>query len=381
MPHPHPPPAGAPSDGALQRFPCPKCGSEMRYAPDRRRLLCAHCGHSAAVIPAPTGPWADSAAAVVELDYQAAIAAHSADPDMEETRVLPCGSCGAEITFEPDIHAKQCPYCASPIVTGTGLHRHIKPKGLIPFRLTEAQAHDAMRHWMGRLWFAPSGLKTHAGRARRMDGIYVPFWTYDADTAAQYHGQRGDIHFVTRHGRGGKPRLEQRVRWRRATGRVSRAFDDILVLASRALPKGLTDGLGPWDLTKIAPYQAAFLSGFRAEGYQLGLEDGFEVAKAIIFTQIQDDIRRDIGGDLQRIDKITLRIDDVRFKHILLPIWVAAYRYRGQAYRFVVNGQTGRVQGERPWSWIKLGLAVVFGALVLGAALYAFSVFEAKGQP
>ena len=361
------------------RFPCPQCGSDMRFAPGEGRLICDHCGHSAPVTPVQAGPWAREAPALVEMDYNTAIAAKLPREEMEETRVSACTGCGAQIEFQPDIHAKECPYCATPVVTDTGLHRHIKPKGLIPFQVSEPQAHKAMSDWLGRLWFAPSGLQAYASRARRMEGIYVPYWTYDADTATQYRGQRGDIHYVTVRGRDGKPRLEQRIRWRRASGRVTRFFDDILILASRSLPKHFTDRLAPWDLRQLAPYRAEFLSGFRAEGYQVALDEGFEEAKAIMEDQIRADIRRDIGGDMQRIEQMTLRIEDVTFKHILLPIWVAAYRYRGQSYRFVVNGQTGRVQGERPYSWIKIAIAVLLAAIVIGAGAYGYLYLEESG--
>ncbi|WP_297614354.1 primosomal protein N' (replication factor Y) - superfamily II helicase [uncultured Roseicyclus sp.] len=361
------------------RFPCPQCGSDMRFAPGQRKLLCDHCGHSSPVDAGQTGPWSREAPALIELDYDAAIAAKLPREEMEETRVSHCTGCGAQITFQPDIHAKQCPYCATPIVTDTGTHRHIKPKGVIPFHVTEPQAHTAMSDWLGRLWFAPNGLRAYASRARKMEGIYVPFWTYDADTATQYRGQRGDIHYVTTRGRDGKPRMEQRIRWRSASGRVTRAFDDILILASQSLPKRFTDQLAPWDLSRLTAYRAEFLSGFRAEGYQLGLQAGFDEAKAVMEDQIRADIRHDIGGDMQRIEQMTLRIDDVTFKHILLPIWVAAYRYRGRSYRFVVNGQTGRVQGERPWSWIKITLALILAALALGAVAYGFAHLEASG--
>jgi predicted RNA-binding Zn-ribbon protein involved in translation (DUF1610 family) len=361
------------------RFPCPKCGSDLRFAPSEGRLLCDHCGHAAPIVTGTHGPWAREAPALIELDYETAIAAKLPREEMEETRVTDCPGCGAQVAFQPDIHAKECPFCATPVVADTGTHRHIKPKGVIPFQLTERQAHQAMNDWLGRLWFAPNGLQAYARKGRRMQGIYVPFWTYDADTATQYRGQRGDAYYVTVRGPDGKSRQERRIRWRRASGRVARAFDDILILASRSLPKRFTDRLAPWDLTGLRSYRPAFLSGFRAEGYQVALDEGFEEAKAVMEAQIREDIRRDIGGDAQRIDQMTLRIDDVTFKHILLPIWVAAYKYRGQSYRFVVNGQTGRVQGERPWSWIKIALAVVVALAVLGGAVYLYGLMEEGG--
>lgn len=365
--------------GDERRFPCPQCGSDMRFAPAQGKLLCDHCGHSTPVAPLEAGPWSPEAPAIVELDYETAIAAKLPRQEMEETRVSTCTGCGAQVEFQPNIHAKECPFCATPVVTDTGTHRHIKPKGVIPFQVTEAAAHQAMSDWLGRLWFAPNGLQAYARKGRRMEGIYVPFWTYDADTATQYRGQRGDIHYVTTRGRDGKPKLEQRIRWRSASGRVRRMFDDILILASRSLPKAYTDRLAPWDLRQLAPYRAEFLSGFRAEGYQVALEEGFEEAKAVMEEQIRADIRQDIGGDMQRIEQMTVRIDDVTFKHVLLPIWVAAYRYRGTSYRFVVNGQSGRVQGERPWSWIKITFALILAAIVIGAGAYGVLHLEDSG--
>ncbi|WP_439137670.1 TFIIB-type zinc finger domain-containing protein [Roseicyclus sp.] len=361
------------------RFPCPSCGSDLRFAPREGQLVCDHCGHTSPIDAAKHGPWAREDPALIELDYETAIAAKLPREEMEETRVTDCPGCGAQVAFLPDIHAKECPFCATPVVADTGTHRHIKPKGVIPFQLTERQAHQAMNDWLGRLWFAPNGLQAYARKGRRMQGIYVPFWTYDADTATQYRGQRGDAYYVTVRGPDGKSRQERRIRWRRASGRVARAFDDILILASRALPKRFTDRLAPWDLKALRGYRPEFLSGFRAEGYQVALDEGFDEAKTVMEAQIREDIRRDIGGDAQRIDQMTVRIDDVTFKHILLPIWVAAYKYRGQSYRFVVNGQSGRVQGERPWSWIKIALAVLVALVIIALAGYLYGVMEESG--
>jgi ribosomal protein S27E len=360
------------------RFPCDQCGADMRFDPGGDRLICDHCGNTAALEP-EGGPWGGDARALVELDYETAIAAKLPAQEMEETRVSQCPNCGAQVEFQPEIHAKECPFCATPVVTDTGTHRHIKPKGVIPFQLTERQAHTAMNGWLGRLWFAPNGLQEYAKKGRKMDGIYVPYWTYDADTATQYRGQRGDAYWVTVRGSDGKSRRERRIRWTRTSGRVARWFDDILILASRSLPKSFTDRLAPWDLTQLDGYRPEFLSGFRAEGYTVELDEGFEEAKQVMENQIRQDVRRNIGGDEQRIDHMQIRIDDVTFKHVLLPIWVAAYKYRGQSYRFVVNGQTGKVQGERPWSWIKITLAILVAAIVIGALAYGYVMLEEGG--
>jgi hypothetical protein len=204
-----------------------------------------------------------------------------------------------------------------------------------------------------------------------MNGIYVPYWTFDADTKSQYTGQRGtyyyETHTVMRDGKPQQVRV-RKTRWHAVSGRVARFFDDVLVLASRSLPKKYTDGLEPWDLSALEPYKPEYLAGFRAEGYQVELTGGFTEARAYMDRMIRRDVKYDIGGDDQRIGSVQTQISDVTFKHILLPVWMAAYKYRGKTYRFVVNGRTGRVQGERPYSAWKIAFATIIGLiLALGA--------------
>ncbi|WP_299931659.1 TFIIB-type zinc finger domain-containing protein [uncultured Pelagimonas sp.] len=354
------------------RFPCDQCGADFRFDPDAGQMVCDFCGHTAQVTE--TGPWEGG---IRELDFKAAINNLLPLQDMEETRVSKCPNCAAEVEFDPDLHASECPFCATPVVTDTGEHRHIKPKGLLPFALDEKTAHDAMNDWLGRLWFAPNGLQEYARKGRKMNGIYVPYWTYDADTKSAYRGERGTIYYETRTvTRDGETRQErvQKIRWTPVSGRVARFFDDVLVLASKALPKKYTDALEPWDLSAMEPYRPEFLAGFRAEGYQIDLDVGFDEARAIMDRQIRRDVKFDIGGDRQRIQGLDTHVSDVTFKHVLLPVWMAAYKYRGNSYRFVVNGRTGRVKGERPWSAWKITFAVVLGLLVAAGIGYVVAM-------
>ncbi len=360
------------ADDREHRFPCDQCGADLRYDPGAGQLVCDHCGHQEPAVS--DGPW--QGGAIRELDFKQALNNLLPAQEIEETRVTKCPNCGAQVEFHETTHALECPFCATPVVTGTGTHRHIKPRGVLPFALTEKQARQAMTDWLGGLWFAPNGLQEYARKGRSLDGIYVPYWTFDADTKSRYHGERGTVYHETRTVvRDGK-RVQQtvaKVRWTPKSGRVARFFDDVLVLASRSLPKRYTDALEPWDLSALAPYQPQFLAGFRAEGYAVELDEGFDQAREKMNRVIERDVRFDIGGDQQRIHDIQTAISDVTFKHILLPVWLAAYKYRGKTYRFVVNGQTGRVQGERPWSAWKITFAVVLGLVAAGIAGYFIS--------
>lgn len=356
------------------RWPCAQCGADLRYTPGATSLTCGHCGHVQAI---PEVPAETRTRALGEIDLARGLADDLAPEAMSDLRTTPCPSCGALVEFAGATHATQCPFCATPVVIGTGSMRQLKPQALIPFALTEDQARAAMVKWLGRLWFAPNSLVEYARKGRAMTGLYTPYWTFDAATRSRYAGERGTYYYETRtvtvnvNGRMER-RQEQvrRTRWQAVSGWVARRFDDVLVLASTSLPQGYTEALAPWDLTALEAYRPDFLAGFTAEGYTVPLARGHETAREIMAAAIREDVRRDIGGDEQRIARVNTDWSDETFKHILLPVWMAAYKYGGRTYRFVVNGQTGKVRGERPWSAWKIALAVLLALLAVAAGVY-----------
>ncbi|MEP3844387.1 MAG: primosomal protein N' (replication factor Y) - superfamily II helicase [Paracoccaceae bacterium] len=357
------------------RFPCDNCGGDYRFDPEQSSLCCDHCGNTAEI----EGVGAHTHS-LSELDLRAALSHSLPQAEIEESRVLNCPNCSAQVEFDAVVHSAECPFCATPVVTDTGVHRHIKPKGILPFALEEKSARTAMTNWLGQLWFAPSGLQEYARKGRALQGVYVPYWTFDADTQTAYQGERGTVYHETRTiMRDGKRQQISvpKVRWRSVRGRVTRFFDDVLVLASNSLPKKYTDALEPWDLSALEPYRPEFLAGFRAEGYQVELDEAFETARVQMDQIIARDIKFDIGGDRQRIHSADTQLGQLTFKHVLLPVWVAAYKYRGKTYNFVVNGRTGRVQGERPYSAIKIAIAVTIGVII--AASIGYFVGQSEG--
>ena len=359
------------------RWPCEQCGAQLRYAPGQTRLVCDHCGHAQDI---PTEAPRSRAKALQELDLAKGLRDDLSSGEMVEVRTTSCPNCGAQVEITGATHATECPFCATPVVLDTGTRRHIKPQALLPFVFTEAEARKAMVAWMGSLWFAPGTLLEYARKGRAMNGVYVPFWTFDADTSSRYSGERGEYYYETRTVQvrvNGKIQTRQeqvrRTRWFPASGRVARDFNDVLIMASRSLPERLGDELTPWDMGDLVPYNPEFLAGFQSEGYTVSLSDGHGEARDRMSNVIVQDVRRDIGGDEQRVHDVDTDWRDETFKHILLPVWTAAYKYNGKSYRFLVNGQTGEVQGERPWSIWKIALVVI---VVLSLGLGAIYLFD-----
>jgi DNA-directed RNA polymerase subunit RPC12/RpoP len=355
-----------------KHFKCPQCGGDLEFSPGATAQKCQYCEHEI-VIP-------QSEAEIKELDFHEYLANASASEDMQEITVVTCQACAASITLDPNITSDECPYCASTLVVTGGSVKELKPKSLLPFKITKAEGLNAYKKWIKSLWFAPDRLKQFAKLNDKLAGIYIPYWTYDANTTTWYTGQRGEDYYVTEHytttvnGKTvSKTRQVRKTRWYPASGVVWNSFDDILVLASKSLPKKHADKLEPWDLHNLEPYNDAFLSGFRTESYQVELEEGMDEAKTVMDEAIQQTVKRDIGGDHQRIHSTRSQYDNVKFKHILLPIWLSAYRFNSKVYRFLVNGRTGEVQGERPYSWIKITLTVLLVIAVIAAIGYWFS--------
>jgi DNA-directed RNA polymerase subunit RPC12/RpoP len=355
-------------------WPCTACGADLTYAPGQTNLVCEHCGHAQAIEPAAP---AVKARALGEIPLERGLAETVDDAISDEARSTSCPTCGALVEFSGASHASDCPYCATPVVVDTGTYRRLKPQALVPFSLTEDQARDALSKWLGGLWFAPNGLLEYTRKGRKMAGIYVPFWSFDADTKSRYTGQRGEHYTETRtvsvvvNGkRENREEQVQKTRWHATSGKVARFFDDMLVMASKSLPKRLGNELTSWDLGKLEAYSTDYLAGFQAEGYTILLHEGHLDARSRMESRIEADVRRDIGGDEQRITWVDTTWQHETFKHILLPVWTAAYKYSGKSFQFLVNGQTGEVQGERPYSWWKIGFAVLAVAVTIGVAVY-----------
>jgi hypothetical protein len=241
--------------------------------------------------------------------------------------------------------------------------------GVVPFQIDRRTAGRNLRRWIKSRWFAPNEF-TKRGTHEKFNGIYLPFWTFDAMTDTRFTGQRGDHYYVTT-GSGKKKRRVRRTRWRTVAGRFQKFFDDVIVVAARGLPLKRIRALEPWPLDRCVPFDRGLLAGFLARTYDIELEGGFETAREKMKGMLEVETRRRIGGDVQRITSMNTAYAAVTFKHLLLPLWMLAYNFKGKTYQVVVNAATGEVQGDRPWSWIKIALASVAAAVVV-LAIYFF---------
>jgi predicted RNA-binding Zn-ribbon protein involved in translation (DUF1610 family) len=365
----------APPKGKL--FPCEQCGARVEFDPRTRSLKCPYCGHETKV--------EDLDAEVQERnfnEYASKIVKGQARGIAGRSSQTRCSGCGAMVLLEDKVVTDECPFCGTHLENKPeAVEGMLSPESLIPFRLDLRDARESFTKWLYGLWFAPTKLKLLA-LLGKLNGVYVPYWTYDAMTYTRYSGMRGDNYTTTETYTDSQGRTQTRTvvrtRWWPVSGEVQHFFDDVLVCGSRSIPPHLNRGLQPWSTGELEPFQDQFLAGLKTERYAVDLKDGLIIAKRLMEPTIMQLIREDIGGDHQQIHSTDTRYLGITFKHCLLPVWVANYRYHEKLFQILINGRTGKVSGERPYSWWKIGALVL--AILAVVALILTMVMTAKGN-
>jgi ribosomal protein S27E len=358
---------------------CPGCGAGLVYSPSLGKLACPYCNSAKTVI--------GNAEAVVENPLQKAQWQNpQTSPLTAKAIQVECGGCKAQITFEPPDVAGDCPFCGTHITAQPqSADPIITPGGILPFKIGRKEGRNRLTTWLSTRWFAPSSLKQLA-QHEALTGVYLPFWTFDAKTRTRYTGERGTYYYVTKtrqvknsDGEWETEEYQERhTSWSPASGTVSRAFDDVLIPAVRSVDLKHLRQIGPWPLKQLAAYDSSFLRGFQAQRYQVSLPQGYSQAKTEMSHGIDSSIRADIGGDDQRIHSRSTTYSDETFKHILLPVWMATYRFKNKPYQVMINGESGKVVGDRPYCPFKIAGAITGAIVALGTIFAGYSYIEGE---
>ena len=336
----------------LRKFPCTACGADVVWNPGADALRCPYCG--------TTRPVPKSYGQVVERPIEEGLRAPRDLGWGVARKTVSCQRCNAAQSIEPGLKASRCVFCGTPaVVEAPAAGNMIRPEGVLPFGIDRERAAQMFRGWLSRLWFRPSDLRENAD-LNALQGVYIPFWTFDAATHSEWEAEAGIPYQVTVDGR-----TETRIRWEAASGFLEKFFDDVPVGASKGLPRPLLQGLEPFPTKNLLAYDPSFLSGFLAEEYAVDLPDALREARARMEAEIRSACAAQIPAPMHRNLSVRTAWSGLAYKNGLFPIWIAAYDYRGAAYRFLVNGVTGKVSGKAPWSAVKIAAAVIAAILLL----------------
>ncbi len=369
----------AEANAQAQSWRCENCGAQVAFDPPTQKLKCGHCGTGREVPPSP------DAAQVVEHPLSEGLGMAPRGLGHGDTaKASRCQECGANVVFTAGKTATKCTFCGSSRVLEQVENANaIRPESLLPFAIDKGSANKLFGTWLGKLWFRPSDLKQLA-KVQEVNGVYVPFWTFDAHADSGWRAEAGHWYYETEEYEAQengqtvvRERKVRRTRWQNASGSRSDEYDDVLVCASKGLPGDLAAKLRTFDTHQLRPYAPGFLAGWSAEEYAIDLEAGYGQAEQIMIVEQQKRCDGDVPGDEHRGLQVETRLSDQTWKHMLLPLWIAAYRYNDKVYRFLVNGQTGEVVGKAPWSAVKIALFTLFWVAV---AVTLYFVFHGRNQ-
>jgi hypothetical protein len=351
-------------------FPCGNCGAKLHYDAGSQQMKCPYCGHQQQVPAQFVGGGRE-----IPIEEGMRLAQRGWGTPVT---VIGCRDCGATVNVPPGEQTAKCAFCGSgQVLPQEASGQAIRPESMVPFKIDKDGANKRFEEWLGSLWFRPNDLKKMA-KLHEMGGVYIPFWTFDAWATSNWTADRGYYYYETESytdSQGNhQTRQVQRTRWEYASGWRRDFFDDTLVCASKGLPSDLVSKFQSFDTKQLVAYQPQFLAGWRAESYAVDLMPAWGTGQESMANVQRGRCGSDVGGDTHRNLNVSNQFSHVTFKHVLLPIWIAAYRYNGKPYQFLVNGQTGEVVGRAPWSFWKIFLLCL---AIAGAAVAFYFIYDA----
>lgn len=357
------------------RTTCDNCGGNMAWDAAAGQLRCGSCS---ALRDAPANAAHPQAGHIIEYDLEAALRDVKPRGRMGSgARQVKCNECGATVEFPDNVQARKCEFCDSPQVLAQDARAdHYMPESLVPFGVDRAKAIASFKGWLGKLWFRPSNLKEKAS-VSELHGVYIPYWTFDCQVTSRWNADAGYYYYTeetytaTENGKSvTKTRRVRHTRWEPVSGQRHDGYDDHLVCASKGMPEDLARKILPFDTrSQLVAYAPQYLQGYSAESYAVDLKEAWGRGQEEIAAEQVSRCAKDVPGDTQRNLRANHEFAAATFKHVLLPVWIAAFRYNDKLFRFLVNGQTGEVAGKAPYSVTKI---VLFVAALVAAAVGIF---------
>ena len=352
----------------IQEYKCPACGGSLEFDAASQRMKCPFCDSEFDMEALKSKDEALNEASGSSLDWGQSAGQEWSEGETDGLKVYSCKSCGGEIVAEDNIGAASCPYCGNQVVMTGQFSGDLKPDYVIPFKIDKKAAKQKLKEYVSEKKYVPK-LFRDENHVDEIKGIYVPVWLFDADVCA-------DIHYTGRNMR----------HWSDANydytetetfnvvrqGNIS--FEKIPVDGSEKMEDDLMESIEPFDFKDAVDFQSAYLAGYLAERYDVDEKQSVERANRRVEQSTIDAFRKTVQG-YNSVEKTAanLNLSNGRASYALYPVWILNTTYRGEHFKFAVNGQTGKMAGDMPVDegalWKYFGVCTV----VCSAVLYGLS--------
>lgn len=365
-------------EAQARSYACPQCGGSLKFDVNSSGMACVYCGYLAPVATAHVGRQAQSFEFTLE-NVQAAEQEWETDREL-----LHCNNCGAELSYPKGAIAASCPYCGSNKVNlSLPKTKSLRPQVLLPFSATPEALKPRIREWLSKGWMHPKALKD-AAQMDKLTPVYLPYWTFSASIAADWKAEVG--HYETeRYYNSSSKSYETRqvLRWRWENGSITHYFSDLMVngVSPNRLNHTMLNAIEPYNLSGLVLFSPDYLVGMNVQAYETPLNDAWQSAKQQMRADTERLCEQDTGSSHVRNMSIDMSYDDEQWRYVLLPLYLAGYSFAGQYYNIMLNGQTGKLAGNKPVDWKKVRTITWLIALIpLLLALIGFIVMQISGN-
>ena len=343
----------------VTNYKCPACGGPLHFSNESQDMACDYCDshYTVAEIEAGYAQQNEQAAAAAQVQLEPG---ELWGENGENIRVYRCPSCGAELICDTVTAATSCPYCGNPSVVPGQLDGVLRPDLVIPFRLDREAALAALRKHYGKKRLLPRAFSAE-NHIEEIQGVYVPFWLFDAELDADIHYRATRTH--TRETHDERIITTEHFRLHRAG---TLRFERIPADASQRMPDAHMDAIEPFDYAGLKPFAMAYLAGYLADKYDVSPEQNLPRVTARAEQTARDVLRSTcLGYESVTEQGERMRLRRGKAHYALLPVWMLTTRWHDKSFLFAMNGQTGKIVGDLPvdrgryWKIFALTAAIV----------------------
>ncbi len=335
---------------------CSCCGGVMDFDPNTGDLLCPYCGNTKEIEPVQ-----EEQRAAKEQELFEAEKTGNCDWGAEKKTVT-CKSCGAVSIYDDLVISDECPYCGSNQVMEEKGADSLAPGGVCVFKVDAKSAGTKFKTWIGGKFFCPSKAKKSA-KPESFKGVYIPAWTFDAQTASRYTAKYGK-HRTYKDSKGV---THTTTDWYSTSGTHREFINDHTMIATERYNSDIFSKILPFTTEDNLQYKPEYVAGFISERYTIGLKDSWSKAKDEIYALLKRRVTSKIKSENRADDvkdlSMQTEFSDIKYKYLLLPVWISSFTYKGKVYNFMVNGQTGKVGGKTPISPLRVSIVAALCAL------------------
>lgn len=334
-------------------YTCPQCGASMAYDIASGGLHCSHCGYEELPEVNKVGKSAEQFEFTLETLEQVNYGWGVERLDLE------CQNCGARVSISSEQMTHTCAFCGSnKVILSCSQQDFFRPRYLIPFQVKPDTCQEIVTKWLSGHWMTPAALKSLVN-LQTFSEIYLPYWTFDSETSAKWQAEVGHPEAERYYDPSDRTwKTRTKINWRWESGSVHLKIDDLLVTGTRRVSSRHLLAIQNYNLHALVTFDPGFLAGMRAQSYDVSLEAAWEVARQEMREKTRQACRKQASTSLIRNFRMDMDFNDETWRFILMPIFLAAYKYDGKVYQVLVNGQTGTISGQRPVDWAKVWLVI-----------------------